>query len=139
VISNAPEIVSFEDAGSAYVENGSGEKYLVKYANGSTVEVEISDTFDPESSDLTENDLNRAESEEDRDPKQIYNIRVVFDGAVDFSESYDANDSDDCLRIKKALITRYGRIAEDFTGLNAPELQDQIAERRDESDSESFV
>ncbi len=134
IIPNAPEIVSFEDAGSVPVEDGSGQRYIVRYADSHSAEVEFTDAFDPESSEESEGEAEWAEDVEEREPRMMYSIRVVWDGAVDFHESYDANDEDDRNGIMKDLIARYGKIAEDFTGISAVELDDKIKQRVDEKD-----
>src|SRR5438046_10745839 len=75
VISREPSIVSFEDAGSIYVEDGSGQRYVVKYSDGHTAEVEFSDAFDPEGSEISEQEQEQAEDVEQREPVQNYSIR----------------------------------------------------------------
>ena len=141
IIESHPDIVSFESVGSVYVEDGSGQRYIVKYFDGRLAEVEFSDAFDAESSEVSEEEVGQAEDNEDRDVKQVYTIRVVWDGTVDFEESYNANSEDERLKVSKTLIRRYGKIAEDFLGKTSSELEDGLQERRDEkeSDSESFV
>lgn len=111
IIKGDPEIIGFEDAGSIYVEDGSGERYTVKYADGSTAEVEFYDAFDPDSSD---------------ENTQSYNMTVVWDGAVDFSESYDANSDDSVDGMRHAIVARYGKIGEDFVGITAQEINAKI-------------
>lgn len=69
----------------------------------------------------------------------MHNISVVWDGAVDFQESYDANDETDRMKIKKSLIGRFGKIGEDFIGLSASELDEQLKERADDAGEESFL
>ena len=81
VISREPSIVSFEDAGSIYVEDGSGQRYVVKYSDGHTAEVEFSDAFDAESSEVSEEEVGQAEDNEDRDVKQVYTERGRVDDA----------------------------------------------------------
>lgn len=139
VIADAPEIVSYMDGGSVYVEDGNGNRYIVKYADGHTVDVEFSDAFDAEASEVDEQEEEQAEDVEAREPEQIYNIRVVWDGAVDFEESYNAEDVEDRFGVMKDLIGRYGKIAEDYLGISAMELDDQIKQRAEESKEESFL
>jgi hypothetical protein len=139
VIASSPEIVSYIDGGSVYVEDGSGNRYIVKYADGHTVDVEFTDAFDAEASEIDEQEEEQAEDVEAREPEKIYNIRVVWDGAVDFSESYNAEDVSDRFGVMKDLIARYGKIAEDYLGLSAMELDDQIKQRAEEDKEESFL
>jgi len=139
VIKDSPEIVSYIDGGSVYTEDGNGNRYVVKYADGHTVDVEFSDAFDPEASESGEVEEEQAEDVEAREPEQIYNIRVVWDGAVDFAESYNAEDVGDRFGVMKNLIARYGKIAEEYLGISAMELDDQIKQRADEDKEESFL
>jgi hypothetical protein len=139
VIPSEPTIVSFEESFPIPVEDGTGQRYLVKYGDGHTVQVEFFDAFDAESSEVGEEEVEQAEDVEARDAKQIYTLRVLWNGAVDFDESYDSNDSDARLRISKRLIKRYGKIAEDFLGKSSSELEDDLQERIEDKDSESFL
>jgi len=139
VIRNSPEIVGFDDLGSFYVEDGSGQRYSVRYSDGHMVEVEFSDAFDSDSSEVSEEAVADAEDKEAREPKQVYSIRVVWDGAVDFQDFYNSNDQDERLKLSKALIRRYGQIAESFLGQSFKEVEEEMAERREDKDSESFL
>lgn len=140
IIANEPAIVDYEDAGSLYVEDGSGQRYIVKYADGHTAEVEFSDQFDAEAStDEEEIEENPRIEEEEQNATQMYNVTVVWDGAVDFAESYDANNERDRLGVIKDLIARYGKIAEDFVGASAAEIDEQIKEKSEDMSEESFI
>ncbi len=139
VIPSEPTIVGFEESFPIPVEDGTGQRYIVKYSDGHTAEDEFSDAFDAESSEIGEEEVEQAEDVEARDPEMVYNFRVVWDGAVDFSESYDSNNEGDRLALQKKLVKRYGKIAEAFLGNTARDLEDSIAERKEDSEEESFL
>ncbi len=139
VVASEPSIVSFEDAGSIYVQDRSGQRYVVKYSDGHTAEVEFSDAFDPEGSEISEQEQEHAEDVEQREPVQNYSIRVVWDGAVDFQESYDSNDDDSRLKVSKSLVKRYGKLAEDFLGKTSSDLEEDLQARIDDNSGESFL
>src|SRR5439155_16886440 len=139
VISREPSIVSFEDAGSIYVEDGSGHRYSVKCSDGHTVEVEFSDAFDSDSSEMSEQEVEQAEDVEAREPVQNYSVRVTWDGAIDFEESYNSADEDERLKLSKRLIKRYGKIAESYLGKSFEDVEDEMAERREERQDESLL
>ncbi len=139
VISREPSIVGFDDLGSIYVEDGSGQRYSVQYSDGRIAEVEFSDAFDADSSETSEQDVEQAEDVEAREPKEVYSIRVFWNGTVDFQESYDSNDDDARLKVSKTLVKRYGKIAEDFLGKTSVDLDEDLQERIDENSGESFL
>lgn len=117
IIRDAPEIVGFEGVGSVYVEDGEGSRYTVKYADGHTSEVEISDALDTEG---------YGEDEASDEDHEYRNVRVVWDGAVDFEDGYDGNSEESKDEITRSLIKRYGKIAEDFLGTSEKDIDEKI-------------
>ena len=104
----AEKIVKFEQIGSPYVEDGDGALYKVTMGDGRTAEVEFSDALDNSEGPFEDEDL-----DEDAEYRNVY---VVWDGAVDFAEDYNANKPDQVAEIKASLIERYGDIARDWLG-----------------------
>jgi len=118
IIRDSPEIVGFDYMKSVYVEDGSGSLYAVRRADGSTSEVEMSDALDTEAGDEGDEGMN--------EDHEYRNIRVVWDGAVDFEEGYDGLSDDSMNEVKRSLIKRYGKIAEDFLGTTEAQINEVI-------------
>jgi len=104
IAEKAEKIKSIEWIGAPYVEDGDGARYNVTMGDGSKHEVEFYDYFDHESG--------MDESQEGEEvPQENRIIDVIWDGAVDYSDSYDDNDMRSYARVKRDLIKRYGKLA----------------------------
>jgi hypothetical protein len=101
----AERIDKIEPAGSVYVEDGEGSRYIVTFGDGRKAEVEFTDVADYEAGTIEEGTGSEIE------PR---NVQVVFDGAVDFFEGYDAADPKSIKEIRRDLIKRYGKLAKEW-------------------------
>jgi len=104
IAEKAERIDKIEYAGAPYVEDGDSARYIVTMGDGRKQEVEFYDFLDQYGGEM----------DDENEGKEIRMIQVVWDGAVDYDDSYDADSRRDVARAKKDLIARYGKLARAF-------------------------